>query len=197
MTQNLKKADQNLLFFFFAGKQGQWATNEALKEERRKEKNARVQKETKTDERYRARRALNVEGVSRGRRGSRADPSRCQINGGATLSTLRVRTATILMQFRNSPVLAHFVFALHVLSPCWPLVFEVSVFPLEFRPVCRAFYPSFCGRRQSLISHRRRRSAATHASRASVRPSGLVSPPLGSTRVGSETECKSYSWPPR
>ena len=131
-----------------------------------------MQKETKTDERYRARRALNVEGVSRGRRGSRADPSRCQING----ATLRVRTAASLMQFRNSPVLAHFVFALHdVLSPCWPLVFEVSVFPLEFRPVCRAFYPSFCGRRQSLISHRRRRrrrrrSAATHASRASVRP---------------------------
>ena len=126
-----------------------------------------MQKETKTDERYRARRALNVEGVSRGRRGSRADPSRCQINGGATL---RVRTAASLMQFRNSPVLAHFVFALHdVLRPCWPLVFEVSVFPLEFRPVCRAFYPSFCGRRQSLISHRRR-SAATHASRASVRP---------------------------
>ena len=157
-----------------------------------------MQKETKTDERYRARRALNVEGVSRGRRGSRADPSRCQINGRATL---RVRTATSLMQFRNSPVLAHFVFALHdVLSPCWPLVFAVSVFPLEFRPVCRAFYPSFCGRRQSLISHRRRRrrrSVAMHASLASVRPSGLVSPPLGSTRVGSETECKSYSWPPR
>ena len=134
-----------------------------------------MQKETKTDERYRARRALNVQGVSRGRRGSRADPSRCQING----ATLRVRTATSLMQFRNSPVLAHFVFALHdVLSPCWPLVFEVSVFPLEFRPVCRAFYPSFCGRRQSLISHRRRRrSAATHASRAAAALSLLHSAP--------------------